>query len=735
VLQTEVGEDLGTRTFGSDPFWVGEMGKKYIQGVHEGSDGKMAVIAKHFPGRGGSDRPPEEEIATVRKSLEQLKQIELAPFFAVTGNAPEEISTADGLVVSHIRYQGFQGNIRATTRPVSFDPAALQQLMDLPQFSTWRADGGIIVSDNLGSQAVRKFYDPKGIVFDGKQVARNAFLAGSDLLYLDNFLSPGDPDSYTTIIKTLKFFTQKYREDGAFAQRVDASVERLLTLKYQMYLDFQPGNVIPADAGLNEVGKSQQVVFEIAQKAATLLSPDASELAITLSEPPQTRERIVFITDVLLGKQCGSCTDQALLPLDALQSAVVRLYGPQAGGQVFQYRLASYSFLDLQGFLNNAPDLPPLEEDLRSADWVVFAALKMEHSRPESMALKRLLSERPELLTNKKVIVFAFNAPYYLDATETSKLSAYYGLYSKSPPFVDVAARILFQEISPAGAPPVSIPGLGYDLITATSPDPAQVIPLYLDLEALTIPQPTLPAGTLTPQALSPIRFRVGDTLPLVTGVIYDHNHNPVPDGTVVRFLFTTGGESGITQQTETTTSAGMAKAAYRIMTPGFLEIRVVSDPASVSALLQLDVSTTEAAAITLVAPTVQATETRAPTLPPTEETAPIEVIEKPVRPAPNVGNWLLAVILVWGSAFGIYGIARIRIGHSWALRWALCAAIGGLVVYTLMAAGTLPEFTWDGFSGVFKQTLMVLSGVIAGWLGGYFWRRRKSLKLPPSGT
>ncbi|MCC6147771.1 MAG: hypothetical protein IT308_09410, partial [Anaerolineaceae bacterium] len=84
VLQTEAGEDLGTRTFGGDPFWVGEMGKKYIQGVHEGSDGKIAVIAKHFPGRGGSDRPPEEEVATVRKSLEQLKQIELAPFFAVT---------------------------------------------------------------------------------------------------------------------------------------------------------------------------------------------------------------------------------------------------------------------------------------------------------------------------------------------------------------------------------------------------------------------------------------------------------------------------------------------------------------------------------------------------------------------------------------------------------------------------------------------------------------------------
>ena len=62
------------------------------------------------------------------------------------------------------------------------------------------------------------------------------------------------------------------------------------------------------------------------------------------------------------------------------------------------------------------------------------------------MAFKRLLSERPGLLRNKKVIVFAFNAPDYLDATDISKLTAYYALYSETPEFVEVAARILFNE-------------------------------------------------------------------------------------------------------------------------------------------------------------------------------------------------------------------------------------------------------------------------------------------------
>jgi beta-N-acetylhexosaminidase len=119
--------DLGVRTFGGDPFWVGEMGRAYVSGVHEGSEGSLAVIAKHFPGHGNSDRLPEQEVATVRKSLEQLKQIELSPFYAVTGYAPSELATVDGLLASHIRYQGFQGNIRETTRPVSMDRQALDQ--------------------------------------------------------------------------------------------------------------------------------------------------------------------------------------------------------------------------------------------------------------------------------------------------------------------------------------------------------------------------------------------------------------------------------------------------------------------------------------------------------------------------------------------------------------------------------------------------------------------------------
>jgi len=752
VLHTEGGDDLGTRTFGGDPYWVGEMGKAYITGLHQGSAGRIAVIAKHFPGRGGSDRPPDEEVATVRKSLEQLKQIELAPFFSVTGNAPSPEATTDGLLVSHIRYQGFQGNVRATTRPVSFDAAALEQIMALPPFSSWRQNGGVVVSDDLGSWAVRQFFDPTGQVFDARQVASNAFLAGNDLLYVNNFIASGDPDAYTTIVRTLEFFAQKFRQDPAFAQRVNISVERLLQLKLRLYPALAPDTVKgPAD-GLAQVGKSDSVSFEVAQKAVTLISPSASELGDTLPRPPGVFDRIVIFTDVRRGKQCSTCPEQDSLAVDSLQKVILRLYGPRAGGQVQQTKIASYSFNDLTAWLNGSTIEPTatLESDLSLSDWVIFDSLNVQPALPESLALRRLLAEKPSLLRNKHVIAFAFNAPYYLDATDISKLTVYYGLYSKTPAFVELAARLLFQEAAPAGAPPVSIPGIGYDLITATSPDPRQVIPVYLDLPEKPVSVTTLvpgaktptPGATPTPVPTPVPKFKVGDTLPLRTGVILDQNHNQVPDGTPVRFLITistiNAGESGTVQQIDKTTIQGVAHATYQIQTAGLLEFRVVSEPALTSSLIRLNASAGEAAAITAIAPTILPSATETPTLVPTATATRTPVPLPPPAPVLSPDDWFIAVIISWIGALCILWVGRKLVSLRWGVRWGLMAGTGGLLAYSYLSSGLPGSQVWFEQAGKTGVLIVTLLGILVGWGGGWIWKRwmeRKARSQPAKRT
>ena len=460
--------NLGTRTFGGDPFWVGEFGKAYIRGVHTGSQARIMLVGKYFPGRGSSDRPPEDEVATIRKTLEQLKQTDLAPFFAVTGDAPDELSTIDGLLTSHIKYQGFQTNIRSTTRPISFDPQAFNQLMSLPEFSIWRDNGGVMVSDDLGTRAVSRFFSPSGEVFNARFVARDALLAGNDILYIGDLVSSDDPDSFTTIKRIAEFFTEKYEEDPAFALRVDDAVQRILVKKFEVYPDFQLPIVLTSQDELDGIGSTNQILFEIARSAATLISPNPEDLDNVLPNPPGLQERIVFITDAYNVQQCSICPEQPVLSVETLQDAVLRLYGPESGAQTSRRNMLSFSFENLQSMLDRGINRTEIEFHIKNSSWIVIAMLDVRSQRQLSTQVKRFLNERPDLLRDKNVIVFALNAPYFLDATDISKLTAYYGLYSKTPQSIEVAARLLFNEIRPlTGALPVSVTGIGYDLFTA----------------------------------------------------------------------------------------------------------------------------------------------------------------------------------------------------------------------------------------------------------------------------
>lgn len=708
------GGDLGSGVFGGDPYWVGAMGSAYISGLHSGSKFRLLAISKHFPGRGSADRPNEEEVATVRKSLEQLKQIELAPFFAVTGNAPTADSTTDGLLVSHIRYQGFQGNIRATTKPISFDAQALSMIMGLPQFASWRDKGGLLVSDDLGTHAVHQFYSLSGS-FPARTVARDAFVAGNDLLYLGNIVGSDAADNYSTVLEILDFFNQKYHEDPAFAQRVDASVMRILTEKSKLYPSLNVLSVLSPNSALTDVGDSGDVTLEVARHAATLISPDAQDLAALLPNPPQQHDNIIFLTDASQAAQCSTCPGRFGLAVDALQKAVVQLYGPQSGDQTSPFQLSSYSFEDVANYL--AGKSPPfLQDDLSQAGWVVISLVDSDQG--QAQLISNFLSGQQDLLRDKRVILFAFGAPYYLDATDISHLTAYYALYSKQPPFVEMAARLLFQELTPTGDSPVSIPALSYDLISITAPDPNQIIPLILDLS--TVP---LPTGAVTPEATPVPLFKIGDTIAIRTGVIVDHNGQPVPDGTVVHFSMNLTGEGGgILQQADATTTQGVARVSFGLDKPGLLRIRATSDPAQVSEVLQLDVSSAgQPAAVTVIVP--QMTQEAAPQTPETPQPPENEFVT--VEGAPRFSAWLLTILILLTGGVLVFLVGSRMEGIQWAVRWSLCALAGGLLVYNYIALGLPGAADLAASSGIGGILALTILGMLIGWGAGWLWSNR----------
>ncbi len=629
---------IGTRAFGGDPYWVGKMGKAYIRGVHRGSKGRVIAVSKHFPGRGGSDRPPEEEVSTIQKSVQELRKIELAPFLMVTQAQGEEVT--DALMSSHIRYRGFQGNIRELTPPLSLHPQGLNAIMSMPEFTSWREKGGILITESLGALAIKRYYDPQLSSFPFKRIAQDAFLAGNDLLFLSDFsLSGSWEEHYENIIQTVLFFREKYSDDPAFRAKVDESCRRILKAKLRLYPNLSLQEVLTNPVSLNVVGSSTENLFPLALRSLTLVYPEHKELTERVPSPPLYKDYILIFSDTRAMKDCQDCPSEQILPVDALKNMILRLYGPRATGQIDPEKVHSFSFARLKAFLLSPGDDKELEDLFARATWVIFAMQDLDPKQfPASDAFKELLRNRPELLRDKKVIAISYGAPYYLDTTEISKLTAYYAAYSPLPYFIEYSVKTLFQEFVPHMAPPVSVPGVNYDLIVQTEPDPDQVI----ELEVVGMPKDG------TPQ---PLDLRPGSTFKIRTGVILDRNGHPVPDGTPVVFRLFYPAESLELPRREVNTVNGVAEISLTLERTGQLEITASSLSATKSTKIVVTVQENQPAILATVAPSPTPTFTPTPIPTPSPIPTPFPTPVPTTVPGPNptlfhFGSTLLAIFL-----------------------------------------------------------------------------------------
>ena len=717
--------DLGVRTFGGDPFWVGQMGQAYIRGVHSGADGALAVIAKHFPGLGASDRSLDEEVPTVQRTLEKLRQIDLAPFFAVA-QAEEPLARPDGILVSHIRFRGLEGGRFVTTRPISVDSQALQRLLEQPELVAWREQGGVTVSDELGLRALRRFYDPGEESFNERHIAQDAFLSGNDLLLLSQFALSDDWEARVANMEsTITFFQEKYDTDPSFQAAVDKAVARILRLKLALYGGgFSLSAAQPdVDALDEQVGTHAEVLSAIGRDAVTLLSPPSPDL---VPAPPTSDDHIVIFTDGRRTSPCATCAAVPYIDPQALRNTIVRLYGPDATGQIDPDKIESFTFDRLEEALNRPPPPPtptpaagetvsptqlsPVEAALQGADWIIFAMLNPAGDPPQSEVVKRFLSERADALRGSKMVVLAYDAPYYLDATEISKLSAYYVAYSRVEPFIEMSVRAMFSEFAPTGRPPVSVTGINYDLPTQTSPDPEQTIALYYTVikppeegEPAPAPEPEGENEATPEPTTEPVQPKVGDTLELHTGVILDHNGHPVPDGTPVQFIFTYPRE-GLERSAEGVTRGGVAQTTVTLNRTGQLDISVQADPVPRTIALQITIPEGEPAIIWTPTPLPTPTPTATPTATP----KPVPVIAESPTPTPGPAETVeeqppareedgAALLASFGSLLliGLVGYYAARLGRrtvSQAMRLALWCINGGLVLY-LAYALRLPGF------------------------------------------
>lgn len=476
-----------------------------------------------------------------------------------------------------------------------------------------------------------------------------------------------------------------------------------------------------------------------------------------LISPPSTNDKIVIFTDVHSVERCSLCDPAPMLSPTAVEERILALYGPLGSGQVRPDNVSSFTFADLNEFLNagagpiplpTAPITPTLDADapadpaaltpqptatlpadyrvqeaLRDADWLIFGLLNAGNraGAPDSDALSRFLSLRPDLASNSAVVVMAFDGPYFLDSTEISKLTAYYGVYSKTGAFVDAAVRALFLESPLRGTSPVSVPGIQYDLFAQTQPSPNQVIELFL----------VIGDEVDAPSRQEPLASAIGDTLRLQTGVVVDKNGHQVPDGTLVRFVLRNRVQGTVTILGDRPTTDGIAQLDYVLdasMGPGQFRITAESGEALLSQ--EVDIVIEEDARLSIIiptaAPTATATATFTPTVTPepsvTPQPEPPPVTPAAPPPAPEPG-WLIGLSDLRSLLGVVTGLMTISIlalvvNHRSSSRsltqkvgQLLWGITGGLLAYNYYTLGMPGSTIFAALGGPAGLILMVLGG------------------------
>jgi beta-N-acetylhexosaminidase len=719
---------LGTRTFGGHPYWVGEMGQAYIRGVHQGSEGQILTVAKHFPGFGSSDRPINQGVPTILKSLDALRRVELFPFFQVTRLDSDEVDDiTDGLMTAHIRYQGLQGNV-----PISLDARNLPAILALKEIAPWRNAGGLVVSAPLGVPAALEGISAGQENFPGRRLAQDAFLAGSDLLLLLDFAFESDAEAeLINIENAVGFFQEKYASDPNFQVAVDKAVRHIIKAKIKIYgEDLLNAEVQKSRENLNTSGSINIDLDQIAQAGATLITPAVQGGLSPLPAPPQPGENILISTDNRLAQDCLDCPEFTLIETRALEEILLELFGPDATGQILPEQINSLSFADLKDVLSEE-DLSgkaETEDLIETADWIIFTMLNVDTTtNPQSDAVRVLLRDRFDTLRNKNLVLFVFNAPYFLGETEISQLTAYYGFYSKTRDYLETAARLLFQQFEPSGASPVAIPAIG---LLDLNPDPDQIIQLEpihkIDTEGTIVPLEELPETAMT------IDLDVGEGILFRTGIVVDENGNPVPDGTLVDFFRYYPLEGLSLEPLQSSTIQGVAEITIIKERDTPLQVRASSNLAVQSVTFNIGPGIVDTPTPT---PTSTPTETPTPTpvVTPTVEITPIPTPLPPPPPPPpprpvtfiDLAYSLVGMLVIGGIAFTLGGD---RFSLEERVRPALVAVATGLIGYILytIAAMAFPQSAYldtlvrRGATGHWVAPLISLLFAIGGMVAWY---------------
>lgn len=160
VWTNENNKVIGDRAFAKDAELVSKHISAAIRGLHTGG---VLACAKHFPGHGNTTKDSHFDLPYIKKSLEELDQLELIPFEKASK------SRAEFLMMAHLVVDSIDPEY-----PCTLSPKAYSYLRERLKYKK------LIITDDMEMKAISDNY---GV----EESALRAIDAGADLLIYRTF--------------------------------------------------------------------------------------------------------------------------------------------------------------------------------------------------------------------------------------------------------------------------------------------------------------------------------------------------------------------------------------------------------------------------------------------------------------------------------------------------------------------------------------------------------------------
>lgn len=257
-----------TRTFGSDPNLVKEMGKAYVEEIQKHG---LAACIKHFPGDGRDERDQH-----VAPSINDLSCEEWDKTYGEAYKASIDIGCKT-VMIGHILQPAYTRHFNPTIEDKDIMPATVSKELVTNLLREKLGFNGLIITDSTTMAGVAS-------LIKREEMVPRTIEAGCDMFLFTKSL---DED--------IEYMTKGYEKGIITDERLNDAVTRILALKasLKLHIKQKEGTLVPSlDEAKKLIGQDKFINWskECADKSITLVKEEKGVLPIT----PNKYKRILF---------------------------------------------------------------------------------------------------------------------------------------------------------------------------------------------------------------------------------------------------------------------------------------------------------------------------------------------------------------------------------------------------------------------------------------------------------